>query len=150
MIINKYIASFGGIGYIGNGGGTVAALITMLLWYWGFNPVFQNLAMHLFICSIICITGIYSSDKVEFTWGHDSKRIVIDEVFGMCISLLFVPHQLWLGFTALLLFRIFDIWKPLYIKKMEQFKGGFGVMADDFLAGVYALFCMQILIKIIM
>ncbi len=149
MVLNKYIASFGGIGYIDKGGGTVAALVTMLLWYWCFNPVFQNLAVYLLICCIICIVGIHSSHKVEFIWGHDSKRIVIDEVFGMCISLLFVPHQLWMGFTAFLLFRIFDIWKPLYIKKMEKFKGGYGVMADDFLAGVYTLLCMQILIKVI-
>lgn len=149
MNLNKCIASFSGIGYIGKGGGSVASLITMLLWYWGFNLVFEKLAVYLLICIIICIIGIYVSYKVEFIWGHDSNRIVIDEVFGMLISLLFVPRQLWMGSTAFVLFRIFDIWKPLYITKMEKCKGGFGVMADDFLAGLYALICMQILIRVI-
>jgi phosphatidylglycerophosphatase A len=150
MFLNKYIASFFGIGYIGKGGGTIAALVTMLLWYLGFNPVFQDQAMYLLICCVICIIGIYSSYKVEFIWGHDSKRIVIDEVFGMLISLFFVPHQLWMGFTAFVLFRIFDIWKPFYIKKMEILKGGYGVMTDDLLAGIYTLICMQFLIKVIL
>ena len=147
MNLNKCIASFSGVGYIGKGGGTIAAFVAMLVWYWGFNLMFENLAVYLFICILVGITGIYSSFKVEFIWGHDSSRIVIDEVFGMLISLLFVPHQLWMGFAAFVLFRIFDIWKPLYIKKMEKFKGGFGVMADDFLAGIYTLICMQILIR---
>lgn len=149
MNINKYIASFSGIGYIGKGGGTIAALVAMLVWYWGFNLMFENLAVYLLICFLTCIIGIYVSYKVEFIWGHDSNRIVIDEVFGMLISLLFVPQQLWMGFAAFVLFRIFDIRKPLYIKKMEQFKGGLGVMADDFLAGIYTLICMQILIRVI-
>lgn len=149
MNLNKYIASFSGIGYIGKGGGTVAALVTMLLWYLSFNLVFEKLAMYLLICVLIGFIGVYVSYKVEFIWGHDSKRIVIDEVFGMLVSLLFVPHQLWMGITAFVLFRIFDIWKPLYIKKMEKLSGGYGVMADDFLAGIYTLICMQILIQVI-
>lgn len=149
MILNKIIASFFGVGNIGKGAGSAAALITMLLWYWCYNPVFQDPVIHLSICGFIFLIGVYSSGKVEYVWGHDCKRIVIDEVFGMCISLLFVPHHLWMGLVAFVIFRIFDIWKPFYIKKMEKLKGGLGVMADDMLAGIYTLLFIQFLIRVI-
>jgi len=149
MVIHKFIASFFGIGYIGKGAGTIAALITMLLWFWFYNTVFQNPIVLLFVSGLIFMMGVYSSGKVESAWGHDSKRIVIDEVLGMCVSLLLVPHQLWIGFIAFVIFRIFDIWKPFYIKKMEKLKGGLGVMADDMLAGIYTLICIHIFLVVI-
>lgn len=149
MTLNKLIASFLGVGNIGKGAGSAAALITMLLWYWCYHPVFQNPVIHLSICGFIFLIGVYSSGKVELILGHDSNQIVIDEVLGMCIGLLFVPHQLWMGFTAFVIFRIFDIWKPLYIKKTEKLKGGFGVMTDDLVAGIYTLICIHIFLAVI-
>ncbi|MEO6981354.1 MAG: phosphatidylglycerophosphatase A, partial [Mucilaginibacter sp.] len=63
--------------------------------------------------------------------------VVIDEVAGMCISLLFTPVELKYVITALVLFRFFDIVKPLFIRKMEKVPSGWGIMMDDVLAGVY-------------
>ena len=72
--------------------------------------------------------------------------MVIDEVAGMWVSVLFLPQNLWLLIAGFILFRFFDIVKPLYIRRMEAFKGGWGVMLDDVLAGVYANIILQVIV----
>jgi len=83
---------------------------------------------------------------MEAKWGKDSYRIVIDEVAGMCLSLLFIPVRWQYMVIGLLLFRFFDIAKPLYIRKMEQLHGGWGVMMDDMLAGLYSNLALQVIV----
>ena len=90
--------------------------------------------------------GIKSAHEVEVLWGKDHGRVVIDEVAGMCITLLFVPVTLKFVLIGLVLFRFFDIVKPLGIRQLEKLPGGWGVMADDVLAGIYANVVLQILI----
>ena len=73
--------------------------------------------------------------------GEDPSRVVVDEMVGVWIPLLAVPDNdrwYWYVIAAFALFRIFDIVKPLGVRKMENFKGGVGVMMDDVLAGVYS------------
>jgi phosphatidylglycerophosphatase A len=142
--LHKMIATSLGIGYIGKGGGTVAAVFTCLCWYfWQLNlgPVlWETVAVTVFIVVI----GTISSDAVEPFWGKDDKKVVIDEVAGMCISLLFLPSTIAYILTGLVLFRFFDIVKPLYISKAEKLPGGYGVMLDDVLAGICANILLQI------
>ncbi|GGK72663.1 phosphatidylglycerophosphatase A [Rufibacter glacialis] len=144
--LHKLISSSLGIGYLGKGGGTVAAMVTCLGWYlWprdGQDLVFWQVAVTFLITAL----GIWSANAVEPHWGKDDKKIVIDEVAGMCISLLFVPVTLPNVLGALVLFRFFDIVKPLFIKKMEKLPGGWGVMLDDVLSGVYANGLLQLLL----
>ena len=137
-MINKIIASIFGIGFL-KGGGTYAAVVTCgfiwLLW--------RSLALcnpwYLFaITVVITVLGIYVGNKVEPEWGEDSSRVVIDEVSGMLISMLFIPPNVYFLIAGLILFRFFDIVKPLYIRKMEKLPAGTGVMMDDVLAGVYS------------
>ncbi len=145
MFIHKMLSTGLGIGYIGKGAGTVAALFTCVCWYisWsGFHLYPQWPA--LIFTLIICIVGVWSSDRVEALWGKDHNRVVIDEVAGMSIALLFVPVSLSNICIAFLLFRFFDIAKPFYIRRLENLKGGWGVMADDALAGIYANLVMQV------
>jgi phosphatidylglycerophosphatase A len=73
---------------------------------------------------------------------------VIDEVAGMCISLLWIPATPLNIFIGLVLFRFFDILKPLFIRKLEALPGGWGVMFDDVLAGIYANIILQIFIRL--
>ena len=61
----------------------------------------------------------------------------------MLVTMLFIPANLYLLLAGLVLFRFFDIVKPLGIRKMEDLKGGTGVMMDDVLAGVYANLVLQ-------
>ena len=69
--------------------------------------------------------------------------VVIDEVAGMCLSLLFIPIHLKTLLAGLVLFRLFDILKPFGIRRLEKLRGGWGVMLDDLLAGLYANLVVQ-------
>ena len=145
MLFHKLISTSLGIGYIGKGAGTVAAVACSICWYLAYQNGYQ-LISSLLITVAITLLGIWSSNVVSEIWGKDPARVVIDEVAGMCISLLFVPVSPKYIITALILFRFFDIAKPLYIRKLERFSGGWGIMLDDVLAGVYANILLQIVL----
>lgn len=73
-------------------------------------------------------------------WGSDPQKVVIDEMVGVWVPLLAVPaSDIWLALASFVLFRLFDILKPLGIRTLDRRKGAFYVMADDILAGVYSL-----------
>jgi phosphatidylglycerophosphatase A len=142
----KIVASIFGIGYIRKGGGTVAAAFAVLVWWLLFHNYGTNFALQVLIVVLVTALGVWAGNKVEPEWGKDSYRVVIDEVAGMFISVLFVPvvwKWLLIGFV---LFRFFDIAKPFFIRRMEALKGGWGVMFDDVLAGIYANVVLQIII----
>ena len=71
---------------------------------------------------------------------------MIDEVAGFFVALLFIPFSILNLFSAFVLFRLFDIWKPLFIKEFEKLPGGLGITLDDVAAGVVANLCLQIII----
>ena len=142
MLFHKLFSTSLGIGYIGKGAGTVAAVACCICWYLAWVGGYQLIPSLLFTLIVTCL-GIWSSDVVSKIWGKDPSRVVIDEVAGMCIALLFVPVQIKYILISLILFRFFDIVKPLFIKKMEVFKGGWGIMMDDVLAGIYANLALQ-------
>ncbi len=134
-----------GIGYL-KGGGSIAALFTGIIWYVTLTGKTVNGMGLPLITGIIIIVGIFSGNQLERIWGKDSYKIVIDEVAGMCITLLFIPVNWQYGLTGWILFRFFDIVKPLYIRKMELLPGGWGVMMDDILAGLYANILLSLVI----
>ena len=87
--------------------------------------------------------GVWASNRTcAMTGVKDPRLIVIDEVSGQLISLtplaLLPPFSITAVVIGFLLFRMFDIYKPYPIRKLERLHGGLGVMADDVLAGVYA------------
>ena len=84
------------------------------------------------------------SHQAEKDLGKDSGHIVIDEFCGYLTAVLFIPKTpAWL-IAAFILFRIFDIFKPPPIRKVERLiPGGAGIMLDDILAGIYANICLQ-------
>ncbi len=147
MLFHKTIASWFGIGYVEKGAGTIAAAFVCLVVGYLFNKM-EDLSLLLLTASLsLAVIGSWSSHLCEKIWGEDSNRIVVDEVFGMVISLLFVPLSYKAIVVGFILFRLFDIVKPFYINKMEKIGGGIGVMADDLLAGIYANLLLQIVIR---
>jgi phosphatidylglycerophosphatase A len=139
--VHKLISNCLGIGYV-KGGGTFAASVCCVFWYFVCKNGCSILSQILSTLTIVVI-GIWSAGKVEPAWGKDSSKIVIDEAAGMCVSLLFVPLSLKYIVTAFVLFRFFDIAKPLFIRRAERLPRGWGVMADDLLAGIYTNLMMQ-------
>jgi phosphatidylglycerophosphatase A len=89
------------------------------------------------------IIGVWSAGRAETLWGHDSSKIIIDEMLGMWVALWFVPWRPDAVAGAFLLFRLFDIVKPLYIRRLERVPGGWGVMLDDLAAGICANLLVQ-------
>ena len=146
VLIHRLISTCLGIGYTPKGGGTVAAVVCCIAWYFAWAGGNDHFGAQVLVTILIFGIGVYSSKKVEPEWGEDSYKIVIDEVAGMCLTLLFVPVRWQYIAVGLVLFRFFDIAKPLYIRKMEDLGGGWGVMMDDMLAGVYANLLLQIVV----
>ena len=118
MILQKAIANCLGIGYI-KGGGTITAAVCCIPWYLA-RTVGSFDWIALAVTVIITALGIWSAAAVEKDWGKDSSRVVIDEVAGMMISLLFIPVTLPYMITGFVLFRLLDITKPLLIRKTES------------------------------
>lgn len=148
MDLNRLFITFGGAGLSPKAPGTVgsfAALIVGLL-------ILQVFPMEtLFILTLaITVIGIFEINKYELKTGsHDDKSIVIDEVSGMWITLMIAlstaqtlsyPYAYEIAVvSSFATFRLFDIWKPSTIGKIDRdVKGGLGVMGDDILAGVAA------------
>ncbi|MFT2090565.1 phosphatidylglycerophosphatase A [Paraglaciecola sp. 2405UD69-4] len=120
--------------------GTLAALpLVIVLTLYTSLPVYIAVSLVASLAGI-WICGITANDMQV----HDDSSIVWDEVAGMLITMIAVPlswQTLLLGFV---LFRIFDILKPWPISYLDKHvHGGFGIMVDDILAGVFALACMQ-------
>ena len=146
MVTAKLISTCLGIGYIQKGAGTVAALAGCIAWY--FIQV-RGVAYWISLAGILLLLliGIWSASRVEKLWGHDSNRVVVDEWLGMWISLFMLPvHWKYLA-LSFVLFRFFDIVKPMYIRKAESLPSGWGVMADDLLAGIYSNILLQVVVK---
>ena len=95
------------------------------------------------------IVGVWTSNVMEKYWGTDPRAVVIDEYVGTWIPLLAAPcgEYTWLlAFIGFALFRVIDIFKPLGCREIEQIiNGGWGVMFDDILAGIYALIIVVII-----
>lgn len=144
MLFHKLVATSLGIGYIGKGAGTVAAVACCICWYFALVNGNQLFFIPLIITLAITILGVWSSSIVASIWGKDPARVVIDEVAGMCISMLFLPVNIKYVIAALILFRFFDIVKPLFIRRLEILPGGWGIMMDDVLAGIYANLLLQV------
>jgi len=149
--ISLFFVTVFGVGYSPFAPGTAGAIVacTSLWLFEKLNLLSTTSTPILFIGLIIITTivGIVASNQLENELGKDASIIVIDEVIGMWIIMLFVPLTWLTILIGFILFRFFDILKPLGIKKMENFNGGLGVMADDMLAGIYSNILLLIIVR---
>lgn len=131
-----------GSGFWPWGPGTAGALTGMLIWY---ALSFMLNSTLLFAVTLSCIVvftiaGTWAVRRLSPFWGSDPQKVVIDEMVGVWVPLLAAPaSDIWLALASFVLFRLFDILKPLGIRTLDRRKGAFYVMADDILAGVYSL-----------
>lgn len=141
-LFHNFIATGFGSGYSPIAPGTAGALLAMLIW-WGYSLLFSHCisipVLTFIVIVVFTFAGVWSSSVVEKYWGEDPSRVVVDEMVGTWIALLAVPEGAHWGYmlAAFVLFRFFDIVKPLGVRKMESLPSGFGIMADDILAGIY-------------
>lgn len=112
--------------------------------YWFLLP--PNPLIILSIVAALFLFGTWVSGRLVAIWGEDARRIVIDEVCGMFLTMVLIPKTLPLLAGGFLLFRFFDILKPFPIRSSQKLRKGFGVMVDDLLAAVYANLVLQLTI----
>ena len=142
-LIPTVIATGFGSGFCPMAPGTAGALLATAIWivYAALLPAEACLCVTLVLTLLFTWTGVWATDKVIPFWGEDPRRVVVDEMVGVWIPLIAAPAgNLWYALASFVLFRFFDIAKPLGVRQMERFPGGIGVMADDILAGIYSLF----------
>ena len=115
----------------------------MLVWL-GLWSVLEFAVLEVVVAVLVVIftlLGTWATARLMPYWGDDPSSVVIDEVVGVWVALLMASD--WVtAVVALLLFRVFDILKPLGIRSLDRRRGAFWVMADDLLAGVYAAVCL--------
>ena len=126
-----------GVGYSPVAPGTLGTLIAIPVYYFLSNipsPIYEITLIGFFFLSV------WISENAEIFFGKkDDQRIVIDEMMGFLITMLWVPKTTRFIVIGFFLFRLFDILKPFPIRRLERgLKGGFGVVLDDVIAGVYA------------
>lgn len=121
--------------------GTAGALLAVLIWF-GISFIVSEICLIWLTVALILfftVMGVWATNRLEPFWGEDPSRVVVDEMVGVWIALLAAPSgNVWYALGAFALFRLFDIFKPLGIRRMESFPGGIGVMMDDILAGIYS------------
>jgi phosphatidylglycerophosphatase A len=124
--------------------GTVgAALAGVVLW---FLRIDQGLALSGLLL-LVTLVGVWAAGRAEARWGKDPGRVNWDEVAGMMVSLLFLPRSVTVFIMAFILFRFFDILKPPPVNTAEKLPGGWGIMADDLMAGLYTNIIMQLVVR---
>ena len=144
------LATWFGAGLLKPGPGTYGSIAALLLWYAAahiFQPASITLAIATTIAAIIItMIGIPASTIVAREAGReDPGFVVIDEVAGQLIALIAIAPNWQHAAISLILFRLFDIWKPWPIRRLEALPEGTGIMLDDVAAGVLALLCAQLI-----
>jgi phosphatidylglycerophosphatase A len=135
------------IGFIPGAPGTYASIATTLVFF-AISCRAHRISweLHFISLCLISLIGVFVSAETSRTTGiEDPSFVVIDEVAGQLLTFLLLPVTGWNLFLGLVAFRIFDMWKPFPIRKLESLKGGVGIMADDLLAGVYGNLVLQLL-----
>ena len=136
MTLWRFVATFFYLGKLPIAPGTWGSMGALILWL--FLPV--TTSVHLSVILTLFVLGVYSSQQVaKYMQVHDPSEVVIDEAVGMGISLFMLPHNLDLYLIAFILFRFFDILKPSFIYQVQNLPGGWGIMLDDVLAGLFTL-----------
>jgi phosphatidylglycerophosphatase A len=143
------VAAFFGVGRIKPGPGTWGSLAAVILWTLASLqiPVASRTWATIIAAAVVTLIGIPAATQVVRASGvKDPQFVVIDEVAGQLVALIGVPLG-WKSFLAgFILFRVFDIWKPFPIRRLERLPEGTGIVVDDLGAGLYALAIMHLLL----
>jgi len=151
----RWLATVGGLGYLPLMPGTFGSLAGVALYtaavalasHWRALPAnapgsaFAALWLTIPLTVIVAVVGVWVSGYDAREMGmKDPQFIVVDEVSGQLITFVVAcaPLNWKYSLAGFILFRVFDIWKPFPVRQAESFRGGWGIMADDWLAGLFA------------
>ena len=138
-----FFASAGYSGYIPVAPGTAGSVVGLCLLI-GLRT-FALPSIEILVLFLVIIGGVAVATVSERHYGEkDPSMVVIDEVAGMYVALCWLPVGFGGAALAFVAFRCFDIWKPFPIRMSERLPRGWGVMADDLIAGFYARVVLQL------
>ncbi len=143
--IIKIITTFFYTGYLPFIPGTFGSLAAILIFYLVKNNVFAHLAVIL----ILTILGLALAGEAEKIFNRqDPRQVVVDEVVGMLLGLLFLPYDIKLVVSGFFIFRLLDTLKPYPIRHLERRGGSIGIMTDDIVAGLYTNIVLQAVLRL--
>ena len=140
--VSEIISTVFYIGRLPFAPGTWCSFVALLAWF--FLRFYIEGVFILYASLVLFFIGVaVSTIHAEALKDEDPAEIVIDEWVGQWIALWMVPHSFIWGFVSFSFFRIFDIFKLGPVQSMDDIKSGTGIMMDDVIAGIFALFVTQ-------
>jgi phosphatidylglycerophosphatase A len=134
--LGVFIATCAHVGYAPVAPGTWGSAVGLVIYYAVRRQA--STTIELGAIAIILLIGLWSATEAEHHFGGiDPGAVVIDEVIGMLITLALHPVNVFGAILGFLIFRILDVVKPWPARRLELLPGGFGVVLDDVMAGLY-------------
>lgn len=146
-ILAKITGSAFGLGYASFASGTVGSAGAALAYF--FIPALHNPLVLMPIILATIALGVWASGVMEEEYGEDPSQAVIDEVAGQWLALAFLPVTPFVVLLGFIFFRLFDILKPGPVDSLQNLPGGWGIMADDVLAGIFANVTLRIMMVVL-
>ena len=142
----RWLATGFGSGYAPVAPGTAGSAVGLLLfWPLAVLPAPWQIGA----CAVLLVVGALASTHVARALGRkDPGLIVVDEIVGMWVTLVGLPFTPAVALAGFVLFRVMDVWKPWPVRSLEQLPDGWGVMADDVAAGVYAHLLLRVVLLV--
>lgn len=138
----RFLATCGPVGFWTTFPGTVASILAIVVIFFIFQV---NISDLLWVGCVIFLGFISTREYLKQSTHQDPSEVVIDEVAGMMVAMLFVPKTSFFLASSFVLFRLFDILKPYPIRRFEKLPSEWGVMMDDVVAGLMANVVLQII-----
>jgi phosphatidylglycerophosphatase A len=134
-----------GTGYAPIASGTFGSALAVA---WCLIPHATHPGVLLPLTLVLLFLGARAAEKMEAYYGPDPAEVTVDEVVGQWITFLFLPVSIPLLIAGFFLFRFFDIVKPYPARVIDRRRGGWPIMLDDVVAGVYANLVLQIAVSL--
>ena len=134
--LGVFIATCAHVGYAPVAPGTFGSAAGLVIYYLVRRQ--GSTAVELGVIAVILVIGLWSATEAEHHFGGiDPGPVVIDEVIGMLITLALHPVNVLGAITGFFIFRVLDVIKPWPARRLELLPGGFGIVLDDVMAGIY-------------
>ena len=151
--LKPIIGSFFNAGFLPNAPGTWGSFFALFFIYFvGVYAPWYGMAL---LTALFSFFTVWVSEECEEVWGGDPSPLVMDEFAGQGMTFIAISftgildYDLLLLFVGFVLFRFFDIQKPLGVDKLQKLPGGWGILVDDLLAGFYAFLSLKTLLYIL-
>ncbi len=146
--LGVFIATCAHVGYAPVAPGTFGSAVGLVVYYLVRRQA--STAVELGAIALILVVGLWSATEAEHHFGGiDPGPVVIDEVIGMLITLALHPVNVAGAIVGFFIFRVLDVVKPWPARRLELLPGGFGVVLDDVMAGVYGNLLMWGLVRLL-